>query len=184
VLSEFQKQKLQRYFRTYDIDNSGFIDITDIQRLLNQYAQILNWSLNSPEYSTLESNFMSRWEHILSFSDTNRDNKISWDEWLVYIDNLVSDPQSQVYAVEIAGITSSVFRMFDLDGDERLSLNEYRLLFKAADIDENIANEIFSKLNLNDDDYISKQQCLELIDQFFCSQDPEAPGNLVFGKVL
>jgi Ca2+-binding EF-hand superfamily protein len=64
MLSEFQKQKFQRYFKMYDTDNSGFIDIADIKRLLNQYAQILNWSLNSPEYSSLESNFMSRWEHI------------------------------------------------------------------------------------------------------------------------
>lgn len=180
MLSELQKQKLPRLFAMYDADNSGSIEQVDFEQLLKSYSQVRNWTPESPEYNSLQSKLVSRWESMQKVTDTNSDNKISLDEWLVYIDNLLND--SQAYEAEVNGIAAFVFSVFDVDGNEQLSLEEYRQLYKAEDLDENNANEIFKQLKLKDEDSISKEQYLELVNQFFRSEDPEAPGNLVFGK--
>ncbi|WP_269087093.1 hypothetical protein [Moorena bouillonii] len=44
-----------------------------------------------------------------------------------------------------------------------------------------MANEVFKRLNFKDDDSITKEKHIELIDQFFRSEYPEAPGNFIFG---
>ncbi|NEQ69347.1 MAG: hypothetical protein F6J86_22905 [Symploca sp. SIO1B1] len=179
MLTELQKQKLPRLFSMYDADNNGFIEQEDFERFLQFYSQVGNWTPDSSEYKSLESKLMSRWNSMQKFADTNSDNKISLDEWLVYIDNLLSDQQA--YEAEINGIVSFVFSLFDVDGNDQLDLSEYRQVYRTVDLDENSANEVFKKLNFKDDDYISKEKHLELIDQFFRSNDPEAPGNWVFG---
>ncbi|NEO24115.1 hypothetical protein, partial [Moorena sp. SIO4A5] len=99
---------------------------------------------------------------------------------LAYIENILNDQDA--YEAQIKGIASFVFSVFDTNGDEQLDLEEYRQWYRSAGRDENFANEVFKRLNLKDDDSISKEKHIELLDQFFRSEDPEAPGNFVFGK--
>jgi juvenile hormone diol kinase len=180
MLTELQKQKLPRLFSMYDGDNNGFIQQDDFERILQQYSQFRNWTPDSPEYKSLQSKLMSRWNSMQKFADTNDDNKISLDEWLAYVDNLINDKQA--YEAEVNGIVSFLFSLFDVDGNDQLDLSEYRQFYRTVGLDENAANEVFKQLNLKDNDYISKEKHLELIDQFFRSEDPEATGNFVFGR--
>ena len=179
MLSELQKKKLPKLFEMYDGDNSGFIDQADFDRFLKNFSQVRNWTPESPEYNSLQSKFKSRWNHMQEVVDTDSDNKISLDEWLVYIDNLLNDPQA--YEAEVNGIVALVFSVFDVDGNEQLNLEEYQQFFQAHNQDKSNANETFKKLNLKDDEYISKKQHMELINQFFKSEDPDAPGNFLWG---
>ncbi|NET03476.1 MAG: hypothetical protein F6K16_01800 [Symploca sp. SIO2B6] len=181
MLSQLQKQKLPRLFAKYDADKNGFIEQADFERFLKTYSQFRGWTPDSPEYNSFQSKLTSRWNSMQKYADTNRDDKISLDEWLVYIDNVLNDQEA--YEAQLHGIAAFAFSVFDINGDNQLSLEEYRQFYKAGGLGENEANEIFRRLNLSDDDSISKEKYLELIDQFFRSEDPEAPGNFLFGKV-
>ncbi|NEP49144.1 MAG: hypothetical protein F6K65_10085 [Moorea sp. SIO3C2] len=180
MLTELQKQKFPRLFEMYDADNNGFIEQADFERFLETYSQLRSWEPGSPNYNSFQSKLMSRWDSMQKFADTNRDNRISLEEWLVYIENILNDQDA--YEAEIKGIAGFVFSVFDTNGDEQLDLEEYRQWYRTASLDENYANEVFKRLNLKDDESISKEKHIELIDEFFRSEDPEAPGNFVFGQ--
>ncbi|NEO93010.1 MAG: hypothetical protein F6K56_23390 [Moorea sp. SIO3G5] len=180
MLTEFQKQKLPRLFEMYDADNNGFIEQADFERFLETYSQLRSWEPGSPNYNSFQSKLMSRWDSMQKFADTNRDNRISLEEWLKYIENILKD--QGVYEAEIRGIAGFVFSVFDTNGDDQLDLEEYRQFYRTSGHDENMANEVFKRLNFKDDDSITKEKHIELIDQFFYSEDPEAPGNFIFGQ--
>ena len=48
---------------------------------------------------------------------------------------------------------------------------------------ESYADEMFNKLDLDNDGSISKNELMELAEQFFIGDDPNAPGNAFFGPV-
>ncbi|NEO66889.1 MAG: calcium-binding protein, partial [Moorea sp. SIO4G2] len=54
--------------------------------------------------------------------------------------------------------------------------------FKAYGIDDSQIEEIFGRFDQNNDGYIDKQEILDLVTEFYYSQDPEAPGNWIFGS--
>ncbi|WP_149030787.1 MULTISPECIES: EF-hand domain-containing protein [Moorena] len=182
MLSELQKQRLPRLFAMYDADNNGFIESADFDQFLKSYSQFRSWAPGSPQYDSIQSKLTSRWNTMQKFADTNGDNKISLDEWLVYMDNILNDPEA--YEAQLHGIAALAFSVFDVDGNEQLDLEEYKQYFRVHNLDENSAKEVFKRLNLNDDDYISKEKHMELIDQFFRSDDSESPGNLLFIKAI
>ena len=48
---------------------------------------------------------------------------------------------------------------------------------------EGYADDMFAKLDLNQDGNISTEELMKLSDQYFVGDDPNAPGNLFFGPL-
>ena len=179
MLTEFQKKKLAVLYSMYDADKNGVIELADFYVLLDKYAEVRGWEPGSPEYEVLKSQLVSRWHTMQEAADTNRDNQISRSEWEAYVDKMLSSPA--IYEAEATAISAAVLNIFDLNGDGQLELEEYRNFYSSVGFDETIADETFGRLDLNNDGYITKDEHLELVRQFFYSQDPDSPGNWVFG---
>ncbi len=64
---------------------------------------------------------------------------------------------------------------------QKSRLEEYKTIFQIWRLPEDLAVEIFPKLDLNGDGGITKDELVELVQQFHGSDDPDAPGNLFFG---
>ncbi len=179
MLTEFQKEKLPRLFAMYDTDANGFIERADFARLTQACAQVQGWQPGTEEYDALETKLMSRWQKMLQFADVDRDERVSLAEWLAYVDDMLSSEDA--YEAEVRKIASTTFGVFDRDGDGKLTIGEYREGYEAMGLDETLADDIFRRLDLNADGYISRSEHLTLIAQFFRSQNPQSPGNWIFG---
>ncbi|MEG3932814.1 EF-hand domain-containing protein [Microcoleus sp. T3_B1] len=179
MLTELQKKKLTYQFSIFDVDKNGFLEKSDFDKIVNGYAETYNLSQDSETYQYLSSTYAKRWEGLAKEADTNADNKVSLDEWLSYQDNLVNDPKSDFLWLKIA---SMFHEIQDVDKDGAISLEEYKLIYKIHGIgDDSLAAEIFSKLDFDGDGKIMKNDHLNLVADFYLSNNPESPGNLFFG---
>ncbi|NET16150.1 MAG: calcium sensor EFh, partial [Okeania sp. SIO1H6] len=59
--------------------------------------------------------------------------------------------------------------------------SEYKTIFQIWRLPEDLAVEIFPKLDFNKDGGITKDESVELVQQFHQSDDPDAPGKIFFG---
>lgn len=181
MLTQFQQSKLANLFAMYDSDKDGYITQSDLQRVVDTYAQICEWDKTSEQYKTFQHKFTTiRWQHMLQVADKNNDNQVSLDEYLTYCNELIDSPAD--YEKEVKGIGAIAFSVFDRNQDEQLSLGEFRDFYRAINLDDALAPTLFGKLSLGDDALISKEQFVTLLDQFFRSQDQNAPGNILFGN--
>lgn len=180
MLTEFQKQKLSNYFNMYDVDKNGFIEKTDFEQMVKNTAKTQGWSTDSSEYKKLYNvHVETRWKTMQKQIDADGDDRISPNEYFNYVEELLNNPE--LYEAEVIKVTKVSFDSFDTNGDGHIDLGEYQSIYKMLGLDENLALEIFKRLDLNQDGHLSKDEYVKLIDQFFKSQDPEAPGNWFFG---
>lgn len=179
MLTELQKKKLTYYFHTFDVDKNGSLEKSDFDKIVNGVAEAYNITQDSETYEYISSTYGKRWEALAKEADTNADNKVSLDEWLSYQDKLVNDPKSDFLWLKIASMFHDIQ---DVDKDGSISLEEYKVMYKIHGIgDDSLAAEIFAKLDFDGDGKIMKNDYLNLVADFYLSDNPQAPGNLFFG---
>jgi|SRR6476469_429282 len=179
MLTELQKKKLTYYFHAFDVDKNGFLEKSDFDKIINGFAEAYNIAQDSETYQYISSTYGKRWEALAKQADTNADKKVSLDEWLSYQDKLVNDPNSDFLWLKI---TSMFHDIQDVDKDGSLSLEEYKVMYKIHGFgDDSLAAEIFAKLDFDGDGQIRKNDVMNLVADFYLSNNPQAPGNLFFG---
>lgn len=179
MLTELQKKKLTYQFKIFDVDKNGFLEKSDFDKIVNGYAEAYNLTQGSETYEYLSSTYGKRWDGLAKEADTNADNKVSLDEWLSYQDKLMNHPESDFLWMKVASMFHDIQ---DIDKDGSISLEEYKIIYKIHGIgDDSLAAEIFSKLDFDGDGKISKNDHLNLVADFYLSNNPQAPGNLFFG---
>lgn len=181
MLTELQKKKLSYYFQAFDVDKNGVLEESDFDRIVDAYAEAYQIKQDSATYQYISSTFAKkRWDELAKKADTNADKKVSLDEWLSYHDNLLNDSQSEFLWLKI---TSALCDALDVDKDGLLDLEEYKTMYKIYGFgNESLAAEIFAKLDFDGDGKIRKNDVMNLVADFYLSDNPEAPGNLFFGS--
>ena len=182
MLSDLQKRKFTRYFNAYDADGNGVLEGQDFELHAGKVVAARNAEPGSPTYNWAYNKWMKVWGRIQQFADTNRDNQVSLDEWFASHEAEAQLDLPYWKVPEQGGITSIefLFDVIDLDDNGEISWKEYSLFLNAYEVDWNLHEEIFQKLDLNGDGVISRDEWVVLADQFF-GDDPDAPGNWVLG---
>jgi hypothetical protein len=74
-----------------------------------------------------------------------------------------------------------VFDALDMDHDGGVALEDYRYYYACSGQRLSDAGGNFAKLDLNGDGRISREEFTRLCTDFFLGDDPQAPGNWLFG---
>lgn len=178
MLSRLQKRKMTRLFNLFDIDKNGVIERADYEAIMQNFAQIRDWQKGSASYNLLHNSFMRLWDNMQQELDKNDDNQVTLQEFLSDRDHVLHDVSRYETRIQVGQL---LFAMFDRDGDGEGTIEELRLFYKALQIDESLAEEVFSKLDFNGDGYISEEEFLKIGYDFHYSDDPDAPANWLFG---
>lgn len=179
MLTDLQKRKLVTLFSVYDANNSGVLDQNDFEQTVQKLAQLRDWQQGSSEYNELHTKYMLYWQGLQDIADQNRDEKVSLEEWFIYHDKLLS-PEGNFEEV-IGSLTDLIFNLFNPDGSGKTTPQQWEEFFVVYNIPRLYVEYIFPRLDLNNDGTLSKDEVLELLHQFYFSDDLEAPGNLLFG---
>lgn len=181
MLTAFQQKKLTRLFYVYDLNKDRVIDIHDYKVFLDNITRLQGILTDSPLYQGFQEHYLQRWKDLQSVSDTNQDNMITLGEWLFYHEAVIGF--TEIYHRIVSKSVQELFDIFDLDKDERISYDEFAIFYRAYGLDEDIASNIFCRLDVDPTDRISKESFLNLFDQFYRSDNPQDLGNSLFGDL-
>jgi len=72
--------------------------------------------------------------------------------------------------------------LFDDNHDGYISTDEYVDMFVVYGIDIKYSAKSFIKLDINRDDRLSRNELLHAFETFLLSNEPNQPGNWIFGN--
>ena len=179
MLSDLQTKKLTRYFDVYDIDDDGSIAAADFERILENVRILRGESERSPGFAELRSAYMGLWGSLHRHADVDSSGAVDLEEWLAYWQILLEDDER--YQAEVAAITDRLFRVFDSDEDGQIGPDEFCDFYGIFGLGENLARSVFIEIDIDQDWVITRDELLEISSQFYRSDDPAAPGNMLFG---
>jgi len=179
MLTDLQKRKLTRYFHVYDIDRDGRVGPLDFERVLENVRVLHHLETDSPDYQSLREGFMARWDTLRWWADRDGDGGVDLDEWLEYWDELLG--RGPRYEEELVSLLSRLLSLFDHDSDGVLGPDEFVDFYGVYGLSPALARSVFAELDANSDGVISKSELEEIGHQFYRGNDPDAPGNRLFG---
>lgn len=179
MLTEFQRRKIARLFAMYDANKDGVIQKQDLHRVFLGLMNARGLTPDSPEFGSFETRWMSRWTKMREAADVNRDNLVTLNEYFDYFDRSLNAEGG--YETQVRSIGDLAFMVSDRDGDGVITLDEFRGFYRAIGLDGSFADDLYRRLQLTPDSRMSKDANLELIRQFFTSEDPQAAGNWFMG---
>ena len=69
----------------------------------------------------------------------------------------------------------------DRDADGQITFEDHALYFEAWGMDRDLAEQVFSKMDLSGDGHVSRSSFIQFNSNFFMSDDPHLPGSQLFG---
>lgn len=179
MLTDLQKRKLTKLFSLYDSNYTGVLVKKDFELMFEKLSTLRNWSRRSPRCIVLEDKLMRKWQKLRQKADTHQNKEVSIDEWLVYYDEVLADPQA--YAEEIADLMDLIFDVFDSDEDGKINQQEWGHLLAAFNESPVYAPLVFPALDANQDGWLAKEEVLQLFRDFCSGDDPQSSANSMFG---
>lgn len=180
-LSPLLTRKLRRMFSVFDLDRDGRIAAPDYLRRLDTLSKLRGWGPETSAYVRHLGRTREEWLNMIETADTDDDRQVSLDEFLRFGEVFLSDPEAvRAYA---RGDVQLLFDAMDTDGDDAVSLDEYRTYLQVCGGDASAAAFFFSHADRDRDGRMTRAEMSEAMEQFLLSDDPDAPGNYLFGPL-
>lgn len=181
MLSNFREKKINKLFWFWDCDQNGYLEKKDYALVGEKLSKERNWAVGSPENTYLMNKLMEDWAEAEKFADTDKDNRISLAEWLVFCDAFTMD--KEMYKITVSNVAKAIFDACDVDNNDILEEHEWQLLFRIYGKTNENADESFVIITENRQHKLTSARVLSLLDEFFYSEDEKAIGNNFFGKI-
>ncbi len=182
MLTKVQHQKLTHFFNVLDHNRNGTLQEEDFIGVAENLCIGTGIPFDSKEYNRILS-ISKKLFGIFVQELKAREDSITLEEWVDYWEHQVlggNDFTLLKYYIRLT--TRYIFDLFDQNLDGRISIDEYLDMFTIYRIDVKYSAKSFLRLDSNRDEFISKQELVNAVFDFFVSDDPEAKGNWIFGN--
>ncbi|XP_020293883.1 calexcitin-2 [Pseudomyrmex gracilis] len=178
-LSEFRKKKLLFIFNAFfDVNQSGTIDIKDFDLAVQRICNSRHLKPDDAKSQHIKETLNKVWEGLQQRGDADQDGQISRDEWYSMWEEYAKDPE---HALEWQQTYMNfMFDLEDSSGDGSIDEAEFSKVCGSHGVEEAEAREAFKKLQVGKE--VTREKFANLWKQYFCSDDPNVPGNFIFGK--
>lgn len=174
--SAIQEQKLTCFFKALDENADGRLEKADLDRLATKIAAARNWGPTDANTATIQGRYAALWQSMAPFVE---DGHLSLQRFIGFYYAVIAE--AGLYDTAVTSLASFLFDILDADADGRVTPAELRLFYGAYGIDPGMAQAMFVRFDKDADGILSKGEVAELVDEFFKSEDPAAPGNWLFG---
>lgn len=174
MLSEFRRRKLSAGFNELDVNGDGRIESSDIELLIKNHGSAYGYPEDTPEYEELAERTRDVWEQLKSF-DADGDGEVSLDEYVAGFAAFLSQRHAFMDSMNV--LVDAFYALADRDQDGQLSEDELIMHFRAWNHSAEQAREAFQRLDRNGNGAISKDEWMTNLEEFYYSEDPQAPGN-------
>ncbi|XP_076438640.1 calexcitin-2-like [Babylonia areolata] len=186
-LSGFLEKKLKYvYANLYDSNRDGIIDQEDFNDILQKVGTIHHWGKNAESFEKAKKLLDVVWEGLRSEADTNKDGKVTQQEWLdMWKRTLTNVKAGKEFPKWQESYIEFTFFANDANGDGMIDEEEFidiqSLLGHSADDSKTAFKELL-KESASEGNMISKEKFHDLWKDFFMSEEEGKPGNNLFVK--
>ena len=183
MLSEIQQKKINHLFNVLDANKNGTLQLDDFVQVSEDILQQLSIDRHSRSGQLILIRANRLFVQLLIDTQQPELSISLWD-WMKFFDKEISSSPGETRALDsyIFRTTFHLFSLFDLNNDNQISVEEYSNMWSIYKIPKESCEESFDLLDKNGDLLISADEMVSGLNDFFNSSDPNAPGNLIFGK--
>jgi len=129
-LTDKQRARFSVHFTHLDVDNNGFFEWDDIIAARRQLSGVLGLQFEDPVVQAQLTASRAWFDALLAAFDSNKDGKISLDEWLDGYASVSKAPDFESFSPLFKDQTNGLLRWVDKNGDGQISLAEYGAYYK------------------------------------------------------
>lgn len=183
MLGDLQRKKAHHYFDLIDEDGNDYIEAPDFEVRADRLAQHRNVEDEETRQS-LRRQVLGWWTSLCTAIDKNEDDRVSREEWLHFWETLTaavehSETKNNEVILSLNASAKATFDAIDTTGNGEITEDEYAEWLAAWGADG--ASEAFRRLDRSDDGVLTKEDLTEATLEFYLANDPDAPGNALFG---
>lgn len=182
MLSEFRSKKIGYLFDAYDADKNGYIDRNDYLRFADNLAATGALQPGSKELERMKSETMALWNQIREHADTNRDERVTREEWLKWQTSLDDASRTSGGSFPLEKYIGVLCDLMDSDQDGKISAKEYENVVRAYGYQNVDVPGNFKTFDADGDGFLSRAEVIKVSAEFWLSEDPAAPANYIYGK--
>ncbi len=186
MLTEFQKRKLARRFHLFDHKRTGRVRWADFERVLQNVLDISDWADDSAQREAFWLQGRTGWQMLVAAADSNFDSEVDLEEWYAFYETFIYPEGGDDGAVPgwLAKLCDMSFTIMDSNGDDLISMDEYRALALAHHMPSEGLSEQFGRIDTNSDGHISRDEWRRLNEEFYLGRDPMAASAWLWGDVF
>ncbi|MGW5733124.1 MULTISPECIES: EF-hand domain-containing protein [Streptomyces] len=177
MASPFQRDKLEAMFAAFDANSDGYLQESDFAALADRWGQLPGVEPGTELRAQVDEVCQGWWHVLLAAADANRDDTVDLSELLAVVDQLPAMRE------EVAATADTLFDAVDTDKDGRISPREHQRLVETWHGQPRDTRDVFPLLDHDGDGYLTRAEFATLWTQFWISDDPAEPGNLVCGRI-
>lgn len=171
-------RRLRRLFAVLDTDEDGFVTWGDYQRIVDKYVTGYALAKNDARIKSVEKAYWAQWLGLLTQANPGQD-RLSQDEF-------VAAHRSADYGTNASHLlddmAQAIFNVLDVDGDKRISRDEFARYLAVCEISSADAEIIFQRLDLDGDAFISQREVARSLRAFHLyNDDLKTPGGIFLG---
>lgn len=186
MIGDLQRRKADHYFSLLDEDESGAIDGEDFETHADRLAQVR--SLTDPAArAALHRRVLTWWEHLQTVADLDDNDQITHEEWIIYWEGLQAsverggDARSRALN-SLAEAGRHTFDAMNTTDAGAVTEAEYRDWLLAWGVEDH-RSAAFQRLDRDDAGILSEDDLVQATREFYLSNDPDAPGNVLYGPL-
>ncbi|HEY2763830.1 MAG TPA: EF-hand domain-containing protein [Pseudonocardiaceae bacterium] len=161
-------------FRELDVDGDGLLGSGDIDLLIENHGTAYGFPEDSPEYEELTERTMAVWHRLKQF-DSDDDGLVTLDEYIAGFEEFLSDRDA--FMGSMTALVDAFFSVADRNSDGEITEDELIIHYRAWNHSDEQAREAFRRLDRNGNGAISKEEWMANLEEYYFSEDPEAPGT-------
>jgi Ca2+-binding EF-hand superfamily protein len=184
MIGTLQRHKASHYFDLIDEDDNGFIEVHDFEMRAERLAEARGLT-DADAREALRDRVMTWWEHLCAIADFDDDARVTREEWETYWESIQAgvnqggDGDNKTLQ-SLVRAARGTFEAINTD-DGPITEEEYVEWLAAWGVAESDA--AFDRLDRDDSGALTEENLVEAVKEFYLSNDPDAPGNVLYGKL-
>ncbi|MEV6397423.1 EF-hand domain-containing protein [Streptomyces sp. NPDC051907] len=171
-------RRLRGLFSVLDADEDGFVTWDDLQRIVDKYTTGYALPTSHSKIKALEKAYWSQWLGLLMHAPPGHD-RLSRDEFVAAHRAADYDTHASHLLEDLA---QAIFSILDVDGDKRISKDEFARYLDFCGISGSEAAAVFKRLDLDGDAFISQREVSRSLRAFHLyNDDLNTPGGIFLG---
>src|SRR6185437_67532 len=176
-----QRTMLSRRFAVLDANRDGTWQLADYEQQARALCDAFGHDPDSPPGRAVAAGQRDLFSALLAHMDADGDQQISPDEFAAAVGRPIEDRPR--FDAAVTATAQSLIQAADHHRKGVLDPPGYARLTAAYGASAGEAARAFARLDLDRNGVLDAAELTQAIAQFFTSPDPDAPGNLAFGRL-